>query len=794
MKKGLILMAMLTGVIALGFSQTALSGTYRYSANSYITFTGSNFTGQWSRTDTMSGTFSVSGSRLTLNITGGTKARNTWVWTVVDANTLRDQDGDSWRKEGGSQAAAPQPQFVLSGTYRENSGRYITFTGSNFTGTLGIYTISGTFSVSSNRLTLNITGGTLARHIWTEYFQWTIVDANTIRNQDGSGWTTGRTAEDYSNSGAEARDRGDYDQAIVDFTAAIRLNPSAYSYNSRGITYLQKGDYDRAIADCTEAIRLGYNNGWTYNTRGLAYEKKGNYSLALTDFIATLRLDTTNQYKAEESIERVLAAAPNLADPRVLRTVNNAASWIEAVNGIRSGGENKVHSITISGNFTIPMSDSNTFGSVAKIAVILGGNGTISPSSNGSLLQIGNEQTVIVKDLTLRGRDNNNRSVVVIERGGLFRMEGNSTVTGNITGSYNWLYGGGVYVNGGTFVMQDNTSVTGNTINGASWDSGGGGVYVTAKGSFYMNDNASVTGNTANEQGGGVYVNDGYFYMWANTSISGNTAGPRNGKGGGVYSNGDFYMYGNASVLDNTIGGVYVAGGNFYMQDNTSVSGNNSSGVYVGRGLFTMSGNASVSDNTGTGVYSKGTFTMRGNASVSNNTTSQNGGGVHNDLGTFIMESGTISGNTASRVGGGVYSFAGNFTMQGGTISGNTAGESGGGVYSKTDFTMQNGNISGNIAGQYGGGVYVDYTFNMQGGVISGNTANEQGGGVYSSRTFTKTGGTIYGNDADQNLRNILTNNNGRGYAIYDNRNSRWRSATAGSTMNTDTYGFWLND
>ena len=101
MKKRLLFFVMLVGVLVLGFAQTALSGTYRYSANAYITFTGNNFTGSWNRTSTMSGTYSVSGTRLTLNITGGTVGRNTWNWTIVDANTLRDQDGDNWRKEGG---------------------------------------------------------------------------------------------------------------------------------------------------------------------------------------------------------------------------------------------------------------------------------------------------------------------------------------------------------------------------------------------------------------------------------------------------------------------------------------------------------------------------------------------------------------------------------------------------------------------------------------------------------------------------------------------------------------------
>jgi len=114
MKKVLILTVLLLSVLVMGFAigeqeeggtQTgsggSLSGTYRCSATAYITFTGSNFSGRWGANSAFSGTYSVSGSRLTLNITGGRYAGNTWRWTVANANTLRDQDGDSWNKEGG---------------------------------------------------------------------------------------------------------------------------------------------------------------------------------------------------------------------------------------------------------------------------------------------------------------------------------------------------------------------------------------------------------------------------------------------------------------------------------------------------------------------------------------------------------------------------------------------------------------------------------------------------------------------------------------------------------------------
>ena len=56
-------------------------------------------------------------------------------------------------------------------------------------------------------------------------------------------------------------------------------------------------------------------------------------------------------------------------------------------------------------------------------------------------------------------------------------------------------------------------------------------------------------------------------------------------------------------------------------------------------------------------------------------------------------------------------------------------------------------------------------------GTISGNTASG-------------------GNDAAAGLRNIATG--GQGHAVY--RLDTWRNATAGPTMNTATYGFWLND
>jgi predicted outer membrane repeat protein len=536
-------------------------------------------------------------------------------------------------------------------------------------------------------------------------------------------------------------------------------------------------------------------------------------------------------------------------------TVNNTSSWIEAVNGIRSGGSNKEYTITVTGNVSVPAGNESTFGSVTGMTVTLGGTGSLAPSANGSLLCIGAGQTVIARDIKLHGRANNNAPVVIVERGGAFRMEGNASVTGN-TANTN---GGGVNVNGGTFIMVDNASVSGNTVIGE--DRSGGGVYVNDRGTFTMQNNASVTNNNNATRfsiglyggGGGVYVS-GTFSMRDNASVSGNTA--PNCSGGGVYVTGSFTMQDSAAVTGNQNRGVYVGGGTFTMQGG-SISNNTDSsssdynafssggGVYIEGGNFIMQ-NGTITGNTASAVsagrYSrdgtkalsygggvclgKGSFTMRGGTITGNTANAANPGGDANSYGggvyvgtfgydtgnqTFIMEGGTISGNTSTSGGSGVLSYGsgggvyaapdhrGTVTMQGSaSVSANTADGNGGGIFvanGRTFLMKDQASVSGNTAGLSGGGVYVERNgaFNMQGGAsISGNTAPYGGGGVYNAGNLTKTGGIIHGDDAEPGLRNNALNR--IGHAVYESGNGSWRNATAGLTMNSNSYGFLLND
>jgi len=482
--------------------------------------------------------------------------------------------------------------------------------------------------------------------------------------------------------------------------------------------------------------------------------------------------------------------------------VTNVTTWIDAVNGIRSGGNNKEYAIIVTGTISVPNSAENTFGSVTGITVTIEGSGTLTPSSNGSLLRVGKNQTIIARNITLRGRDANTATVVRIENGGTFRMEGSSKVTGNKVNNVN---GGGVYVDGGIFIMQDNASVFDNTAGYGSGDkSYGGGVYV-AGGAFTMQDNASLTGNSviahsswlsySYAYGGGVCFASGTFTMQGNASVKGNAAltlgasGTANEAfGGGVYFNGGgtFIMQGNAVVADNNViasgdggagmlrttnnafgGGVYIKDGTFKINgctvsnNNAIVSGNeasnyaNGGGVYTS-GTFSME-NSTISGNTGGsggGLLSKGTSTILRNTTIRGNT-ARYGGAIYIESGSFTMEDEvSVSGNTSNDSGGGLYVNGGTLTMQGNSkVSNNTATGDGGGVYlSSGTFTMRgNASVSDNTSFRNGGGVSGgDGTFTIRdNALISGNIATYGGGMIFYKGTIKMEGGTISGNLAE---------------------------------------------
>ena len=257
--------------------------------------------------------------------------------------------------------------------------------------------------------------------------------------------------------------------------------------------------------------------------------------------------------------------------------VSNAGEWNRARANIIAATGN--YFIRITGNFNVTGDDAPIFGNTpddSTLTVTMSGDRTISleTGSTGSLLRIGNNQTVIMQDVDLKGHADNTTSLIYVEDYGSFTMQGNASVSGNTSSSY----GGGVYVSyNGTFTMNGG-EISGNTSSSSYF---AGGVSVS-NGTFTMNG-----GEISDNTGGGVSVGYGTFTM-TDGKISGNTSG----NGGGVsVSYGTFTMSGGE------------------ISDNTSVSGG---GVHVGsNGTFTMT-DGKISGNTssyGGGVLVSGTFT-----------------------------------------------------------------------------------------------------------------------------------------------------------------------------------------
>jgi Tfp pilus assembly protein PilF len=96
----------------------------------------------------------------------------------------------------------------------------------------------------------------------------------------------------YLESGRDALRKRNYDEAISDFTEAIRLDPNyALAYLYRGGAYDSKGNHEKAITELTEAIRLDPKSVFAYVARGYAYSNDGNLEKAISDYNEAIRLD-----------------------------------------------------------------------------------------------------------------------------------------------------------------------------------------------------------------------------------------------------------------------------------------------------------------------------------------------------------------------------------------------------------------------------------------------------------------------------------------------------------------------
>ena len=89
--------------------------------------------------------------------------------------------------------------------------------------------------------------------------------------------------------------KGEFDKALADFNAAIRLAPTGDAYAHRAFVYQKLNQPDDALADLNQALRREPNNYLALFLRGLLLGERGNTKAAIMDLDAALEIQPDNR-------------------------------------------------------------------------------------------------------------------------------------------------------------------------------------------------------------------------------------------------------------------------------------------------------------------------------------------------------------------------------------------------------------------------------------------------------------------------------------------------------------------
>ena len=117
-------------------------------------------------------------------------------------------------------------------------------------------------------------------------------DRSGTRNRIRSGRVTPDRAEAWNARGFLYASQGRMEQALSDFTQAVRLDPANATYLSNlGVASLESGKADQALVAFNKALEVGPQSTLALKHRGMAYRQLGKLQHALHDFNAAILLD-----------------------------------------------------------------------------------------------------------------------------------------------------------------------------------------------------------------------------------------------------------------------------------------------------------------------------------------------------------------------------------------------------------------------------------------------------------------------------------------------------------------------
>jgi tetratricopeptide (TPR) repeat protein len=103
-----------------------------------------------------------------------------------------------------------------------------------------------------------------------------------------------RFAEAYNGRGYVYLKTFKYDQAILDFTKALEIYPGFFeAFLLRGEAYMLINKFDQAIHDLNKAIEINPMSPNAYNTRGIVFLKTYLFDRAISDFTKAVEIDPT---------------------------------------------------------------------------------------------------------------------------------------------------------------------------------------------------------------------------------------------------------------------------------------------------------------------------------------------------------------------------------------------------------------------------------------------------------------------------------------------------------------------